>query len=84
MSSAEASSEAEDLFSVPEDLVPLRNDELQPTISLDLNGLLHRPLLLKQDLKEGCGGKTWPAGMVLAECLLRCKLDTLKNKKMFV
>ena len=76
--------EVEDLLTVAEDLVPSRNDEPQPTISLDFDGLLNPPLLLKQDLKEGCGGKTWPAGMVLAEYLLRCRLDSLKNKTMLV
>ena len=35
-------------------------------------------------MKEGCGGKTWPAGMVLAEYFLRCRLDTPQSKKLFV
>ena len=74
----------ETFLNVAEDLVPSRSDELQPTISLDFKGLLDPPLLLKQDVKEGCGGKTWPAGVVLAEYLLRCKLHTLRDKTMFV
>lgn len=74
----------ETFLNVDEDLVPSRSDELQPTISLGFKGLLDPPLLLKQDVKEGCGGKTWPAGVVLAEYLLRCKLHTLKDKTMFV
>ena len=84
MPSTKASSESEVVFTIPEELVPSRNDEFQPTISLDFDGSLELPLILKQDLKEGCGGKTWPAGMVLAEYFLRCKLDTLHSKTMFV
>ena len=84
MFSTEVSSESEAVFTIPEELVPSRNDECQPTISLDFDGCLNPPLILKQDLKEGCGGKTWPAGMVMAEYFLRCKLDTLQSKTMFV
>lgn len=84
MLSTNASSESEVVFSIPEELVPSRNDQVQPTISLDFDGSLNPPLFLKQDLKEGCGGKTWPAGMVLAEYFLNCKLDTLHSKAMFV
>ena len=79
-----ASEEVETLLTVAEDLVPSRNDELRATVSLQFDGLLNPPLILKQDLKEGCGGKTWPAGMVLAEYFLRCRLESLKNQKMFV
>lgn len=79
-----ASAAVEDLLTVAEDLVPLRNDEPHPKISLDMDGLLNPPLVLSQDLKEGCGGKTWPAGMVLAEYFLRCRLDSLKNKIVLV
>ena len=76
--------EAETLLTVAEDLVPLRDEEVQSTISMNLDGLLNPPLTLKQDMKEGCGGKTWPAGMVLAEYLLRCRLDSLKARTMSV
>ena len=84
MFSTKSTSESELVFTIPEELVPSRNDGIQPTISLDFNGSLDPPLILKQDLKEGCGGKTWPAGMVLAEYFLSCKLDTLQSKTMFV
>lgn len=69
---------------ITEDLVPSRSDQLAETISLDFSGLLNPPLSLKQDLTEGCGGKTWPAGMVLSKYLLRCRLEQLKAKTMFV
>lgn len=41
------------------------------TTSIDLDGQLHPPLLLRQDLQSGCGGQLWPAGLVLARYLLR-------------
>ena len=69
---------------ITEDLVPSRSEQLDRNISLDFSGLLNPPLTLKQDLTEGCGGKTWPAGMVLSRYLLRCKLEQLKAKTMFV
>lgn len=71
-------------LTVGEDLVPPRSDGPKPTLSLDFSSLLNPPLVLKQDLTEGCGGQTWPAGMVLAKYLLRCKIDDFKNKTMFV
>ena len=79
-----ASNEVETFLTVAEDLVPLRDEEVPSTASIHFDGLLNPPLTLKQDMKEGCGGKTWPAGMVLAEYLLRCKLDSLKAKTMSV
>lgn len=69
---------------INEDLVPSRSDQPDETISLDFSGLLNPPLSLKQDLTDGCGGKTWPAGMALSEYLLRCKMAEMKDKTMFV
>ena len=75
------------LLDIPEDLVPSRGDDEKPhaRITLDFDGLLlDPPLALRQDLKNGCGGQTWPAGMVLAEYLLRCELGHLAGQTMFV
>lgn len=69
---------------ITEALVPSRSEQLPENISLDFSGLLKSSLTLKQDLTEGCGGKTWPAGMVLSKYLLRCRLEQLKAKTMFV
>ena len=41
------------------------------TTSLDFDGLLSEPLILHEDLQEGCGGQLWPAGMTLAKYLLQ-------------
>lgn len=55
-----------------------------PTItSVDLEGLLHPPLKLHEDVKEGCGGQVWPAGTILARYMIR-KHSDLAHKEMFV
>ncbi|KAK8237110.1 putative methyltransferase-domain-containing protein [Phyllosticta capitalensis] len=61
------------LASFGTDLVSLPEYKAAGTASLDFDGLLpaHRPLRLHEDLKGGCGGQLWPAGMVLARYLLR-------------
>ncbi|EFX04392.1 hypothetical protein CMQ_1320 [Grosmannia clavigera kw1407] len=54
-------------------LAPLPEYKAAGETVLDFDGLL-RPapaLRLREDLTEGCGGQTWPAGMVLARHLLR-------------
>jgi hypothetical protein len=41
-------------------------------------------LLLKEDLKDGCGGQLWPAGMALAKYLLSRHATDLSDKTMWV
>jgi len=54
------------------------------TISIDFDGLLPPPgLLLKEDATEGCGGRAWPAGLLLARHLLRHRRD-LTNESVYV
>ncbi|KAH2934019.1 hypothetical protein KXW45_004781 [Aspergillus fumigatus] len=67
-------------FDVSEHLVPVR--ELKPAGNtlVSFDGLLEEPLILKEDLKEGCGGQLWPAGIVLAKYLLRQHRNNLSNK----
>ena len=84
MASSDPETPVDSLLTVAEDLVPSRLEKPETTISLDFSGLLYPPLTLRQDLTEGCGGKTWPAGMVLAKYLLRYKLDEMRGKNMFV
>ncbi|TLD19018.1 hypothetical protein E2P81_ATG01746 [Venturia nashicola] len=58
----------------------------QPTLksprltAVDFDRLLDPPLRLHEDLKEGCGGQLWPAGMVLAKYMLRMRQETIKEK----
>ncbi|KAL8659435.1 MAG: hypothetical protein Q9202_007115, partial [Teloschistes flavicans] len=68
-------------LSVSEDLVPSTIPISRNAISIDFDGLLNPPLLLQVDPTE-CGGQLWPAGMVLAKYLLRCKMDELREKTM--
>ncbi|PYI20908.1 hypothetical protein BO86DRAFT_417051 [Aspergillus japonicus CBS 114.51] len=65
---------------VDESLVPVRDTKKASQSSVDFDGLLATPLLLQEDLKEGCGGQLWPAGMVLAKYLLRQHRFSLANK----
>lgn len=51
------------------------------TTQVDLDGLLAPPLKLHEDVKNGCGGQLWPAGMVLARHLLRHGQKALSNAR---
>ncbi|KAL2042293.1 hypothetical protein N7G274_004781 [Stereocaulon virgatum] len=72
-------SEAFSHLSVSEDLVPSRTEQQSQIVTLNFKGLLDPPLKLQTDVSE-CGGQLWPAGMVLAEYLLRNKMDELRGK----
>ena len=65
--------------------------ELSPAViksagisEVDFDGLLSPPLRLHEDLKNGCGGQLWPAGMVLGKYMLRMKKEDLVGKSMYV
>lgn len=71
-------------FDISESLAPSRENKAAVTTKVTFDGLLKEPLLLKEDLKDGCGGQLWPAGMVLAKYLL-CRYATdLSDKSMWV
>ena len=70
-------------LTISEDLVASRAIQQSQLLTLDFNGLLNPPLKLQTDVSE-CGGQLWPAGMVLAEYLLRNKMEELRGKTMFV
>ncbi|EAQ92287.1 hypothetical protein CHGG_00522 [Chaetomium globosum CBS 148.51] len=61
-----------------EDLAPLPEYKEAGTTQVDFSGLLDEPLKLHEDLKSGCGGQLWPAGMVLAKHMLRYQRDKLQ------
>ena len=70
---------------VSEELVNLPDYKQPNTTRIDFDGLLQPALLLHEDLSKGCGGQTWPAGMVLAKFLLRePQLTSLHGKNMSV
>lgn len=64
------------------DFAPLPEYKSAGTTSIDFDGLLPTPLTLREDLKSGCGGQTWPAGMVLAKHMLRYHSDRLQDARM--
>jgi hypothetical protein len=67
-----------------EDLAPLPEYKAATTTALDFDGLLAEPLKLHEDLKTGCGGQLWPAGMVLAKHMLRYHREKLGKARMWV
>ncbi|OBT61419.1 hypothetical protein VE03_09496 [Pseudogymnoascus sp. 23342-1-I1] len=66
-------------LSIGVDLTPLPVYKDAKTTSIDFDGLLTAPLQLHEDLKGGCGGQLWPAGMVLSKYMLREHKDDLKD-----
>lgn len=66
------------------DFTPLPTYKVASTTSITFSNLLETPLKLHEDLKSGCGGQLWPAGMVLAQHMLRYHRRSLRDAKMFV
>ena len=71
-------------FNVNESLVPVREPEGIGHSNVSFDGLLSEPLRLKEDLSEGCGGRLWSAGIVLAKYFLRRHCTDLADKTMSV
>lgn len=72
--------ERDGIFDIDEELVPVRELKQAGVMEVDFEGLLKTPLRLEEDLREGCGGMLWPAGMVMAKYLLRQDKDVFKDK----
>ncbi|KAI1806780.1 putative methyltransferase-domain-containing protein [Daldinia bambusicola] len=68
-------------LAIGEDLSPLPAYKAAGTTATDFAGLLAEPLRLHEDLTSGCGGQTWPAGMVLAKHMLRYHRDDMRNSR---
>lgn len=67
--SSRSPSPENDVFALS--IIPDRENRSAATTSTDFDGLLSKPLLLQEDLKNGCGGQLWPAGMTLAKYMLK-------------
>ena len=67
------------LLDISEELAPLPLARLAGQSMISFSRLLDPPLILHEDLKDGCGGQKWPAGMLLARYLLT-RLDELRGK----
>ncbi|CAJ2503283.1 Uu.00g106770.m01.CDS01 [Anthostomella pinea] len=64
------------------DFTPLPAYKAAGTTETDLAGLLVKPLRLHEDLSPGCGGQLWPAGMMLAQHMLRHHREDLRESRM--
>lgn len=69
---------------IGESLIPVRERKHAGTTIVTIDGLLKEPLQLKEDLKEGCGGQVWPAGLLLSRYMLEEHATDLVGKTMFV
>lgn len=78
------SEEEPSIFGISADLVPPAPIKPAGISEIDFDGLLRTPLKLHEDLKEGCGGQLWPAGMVLGKYLLRKEKEEFIGKEMYV
>lgn len=83
MSLDDRTTERDDLVEVSEDLVQSRTQKSAAIAVLDFDGLLQTPLHIYEDVKNGCGGQRWPAGMILAEYLLREHGESMKGCTMY-
>ncbi|KAG9529491.1 S-adenosyl-L-methionine-dependent methyltransferase, partial [Aureobasidium melanogenum] len=72
--------ERDGVFDIDEELVPVRELKQAGVMEVDFEGMLKTPLRLEEDLREGCGGMLWPAGMVMAKYLIRQDKDLFKDK----
>lgn len=76
-------SEENDIFGAHQlDYVPPAPQKAAGVAEVDFDGVLSPPLKVYEDLKNGCGGQLWPAGMVLGKYMLRRQKD-LAGKTMY-
>jgi hypothetical protein len=73
-----------EVYDLSEDLVASPEHKKAASTLLDFDGLLDPPLKLHEDLRAGCGGQLWPAGMVLSKYLLRKDIQEFKHENMWV
>ena len=77
--------EENDIFGAHQlDFVPPAPIKPAGVAEVDFDGVLAPPLKVHEDLKKGCGGQLWPAGMVLGKYMLRKHKDDLAGKTMYV
>lgn len=80
----EGAGSSDGIFAVSEDLIQSPNHKAASTTTVDFDGLLEPPLVLHEDLANGCGGQLWPAGMRLARYLLHRQRNALRQHSMCV
>ena len=81
--SVHSSASENDVFAaIDETVVPSQIHKIAGTTETTFDGLLDPPLLLHEDLTEGCGGQLWPAGMLLSKYMLTYHKTDLAGKVM--
>ena len=71
-----------DVFAIDDTFVPPPQQKIAGINEISFENLLTIPLLLHEDLKEGCGGQLWPAGMLLSKYMLIYHKHDLADKVM--
>lgn len=71
-----------DPVTISEDIAPLPSSKVSGVASVDFDGVLSKPLKVHEDVRSGCGGQTWPAGMLLGKHMLRYHKDRLADARM--
>ncbi|KAF5001711.1 hypothetical protein FDECE_10882 [Fusarium decemcellulare] len=79
--SSPPSSPLMDPVAISEDLTPLPTLKAIGVAHVDFDGVLSQPIKLREDVRSGCGGQTWPAGMLLGKHMLRYHKDRLSNAR---
>lgn len=82
MDSRSSSPDLDPVAGITEDLVSLPASKVAGDTSIDFDGLLAQPIKLREDVRTGCGGQTWPAGMVLGKHMLRYHRSELATARM--
>ncbi|WXC57704.1 hypothetical protein SNK03_003611 [Fusarium graminearum] len=75
--SSPPSSPLMDPVTISEDIAPLPSFKASGVADVDFDGVLSKPLKVHEDVQSGCGGQTWPAGMLLGKHMLRYHKDRL-------
>ncbi|KAH7261908.1 putative methyltransferase-domain-containing protein [Fusarium tricinctum] len=70
-----------DPVTISEDIAPLPSFKVSGVASVDFDGVLSKPLKVHEDVRSGCGGQTWPAGMLLGKHMLRYHKDRLADAR---
>ena len=73
-----------DPMAVSFDLAPLPVLKQVGDAKIDFDGQLASPLKYHEDVRTGCGGQTWPAGLVLGKHILRYHRDEMRDARMYV
>ncbi|KID87851.1 hypothetical protein MAJ_05043, partial [Metarhizium majus ARSEF 297] len=70
-----------DPVAVSEDLTPLPTLKQAGDARIDFDGQLAEPLAYHEDVRTGCGGQTWPAGLVLGKHMLRYHRQEMRTAR---